>query len=44
MNKQTMMRVPKALLKDLKQIKLTKRESYAEIVKRLIDKERRKIK
>lgn len=44
MNKKTMMRVPKELLDDIKKIKLTRRESYAEVVKRLIDKDKKRIK
>jgi len=37
----TMMRVPKELLKELKAYKICKGESYAEVVKRIIEKERR---
>jgi hypothetical protein len=37
----TMMRVPKELLKEIEKCKITNRESYAEVVKRIIDKERR---
>jgi len=37
----TMMRVDKNLLKEISQIKLVERESYASVIKRLIDKERR---
>jgi hypothetical protein len=35
------MRVDKGLLKDLAEHKITARESYADVVKRLIDKERK---
>jgi predicted CopG family antitoxin len=38
---ETFMRIDKDLLKELQKIKLAKRESYAEVVKRLIDKERK---
>lgn len=41
MTNKTMMRADKELLKELKKCKLAKGESYAEVVKRLIDKERR---
>lgn len=44
MKKNTFMRVPKELLDEIKQIRLTKRESYAEVVKRLIDKNKKRIK
>jgi hypothetical protein len=37
----TMMRVPKSLLDEIKKCKIVKGESYAEVVKRIIDKERR---
>lgn len=37
----TMMRADKQLLEELKKIRISKRESYAEIVKRLIDKEKK---
>ena len=40
-NKNTMMRVDKELLKELSKAKLVKAESYASVVKRLIDKERK---
>ena len=40
--KDTFMRVDKDLLKELEKIKLVKKESYAEVVKRLIDEDRRK--
>jgi len=40
-NKKTMMRIDKELLKELSKAKLVKAESYADVVKRLIDKERR---
>jgi hypothetical protein len=36
----TMMRIDGNLLKDLEMIKLCKRESYANVVKRMIDKEK----
>ena len=35
------MRIPKTVLKELDGCKLVKGESYADVVKRLIDKERR---
>jgi len=41
MTQETMMRVKKQLLKELEGCKIAKRESYADVVKRLIDKERR---
>jgi hypothetical protein len=37
----TFMRVPKELLNEIKKIRISKRESYAEVVKRLIDKEKK---
>ena len=37
----TMMRVDKALLKEIAKIKLVKGESYASVVKRLIDRDRK---
>jgi len=37
----TMMRIDKDLLREISEIKLVKAESYASVVKRLIDKERR---
>jgi predicted CopG family antitoxin len=39
MTDKTMMRIDKELLRKLKAKKLVKGESYAEVVKRLIDKE-----
>jgi hypothetical protein len=39
-NNKTFMRVEKDILKDLEMIKLCKRESYANVVKRMIDKEK----
>lgn len=39
--KNTFMRIPKEVLKELDGCKLAKRESYADVVKRLIEKERR---
>ena len=39
--KGTFMRVDKDLLKEIAEVKLVKAESYADVVKRLIDKERR---
>lgn len=39
--KNTFMRIPKELLNDLKIRKKMKRESYADVIKRLIEKERR---
>jgi predicted CopG family antitoxin len=44
MAKPTFMRVPKELLKDLKGCKIVKAESYADVVKRLIEKERKRFK
>ena len=41
MTDETMMRIKKKLLKELNGCKITKRESYADVVKRLIDKDRR---
>lgn len=42
MNKsETMMRIDKKLLEEIKRIKIVKRESYADVIKRLIDKERK---
>lgn len=38
---ETMMRIDKKLLEEIKKIKIVKRESYADVIKRLIDKERR---
>ena len=35
------MRVDKELLEEIKKLRLTKRESYAEVVKRMIDKEKK---
>lgn len=43
-NKKTMMRVNRELLNEIKQCRITERESYASVVKRLIDKERLKVK
>ena len=37
----TMMRVSKDLLKEIEKCKIANRESYADVVKRIIDKERR---
>ena len=39
--KPTFMRIPKELLKDLEGHKIAKRESYADVVRRLIEKERK---
>jgi predicted CopG family antitoxin len=39
--KNTMARMPKELLKDLNDLKKFKRESYADVIKRIIDKQRR---
>lgn len=44
MNKKTFMRVPKELLNEIKKLKLAERESYADVVKRIINAERGKIK
>jgi predicted CopG family antitoxin len=41
MKSKTMMRVDKQLLAEIRKCKEYKRESYADVVKRLIDKERR---
>ena len=41
MTNKTMMRIDKTLLEELKRCRITKRESYADVVKRMIDKERR---
>jgi predicted CopG family antitoxin len=38
----TMMRVKREILEELEKCKLSKGESYADVVKRLIDTERRK--
>jgi predicted CopG family antitoxin len=38
---QTMMRINKALLGELKQCKVYERESYADVIKRMIEKERK---
>ncbi len=40
--KQTFMRIDKTLLAEIKKAKLVKGESYAEVVKRLIKKDREK--
>ena len=37
----TMMRIDKELLKEINKCKIANAESYADVVKRLIDKERR---
>jgi len=41
MNEKTIMRIDKKLLLKLKAIRLTKRESYAEVVERLLINKRR---
>lgn len=41
MTTKTFMRVPKALLVEIKKCKVVPRESYADVIKRIIDKERR---
>jgi len=41
MNKKTMMRIDKDLLKEISDCKIARAESYADVVKRLIDKERK---
>ena len=41
MTNKTFMRVPKKLLDEIKKCKVVPAESYADVVKRLIDKERR---
>jgi hypothetical protein len=41
MENKTMMRIDKQLLKEIKSCKNYQRETYADVVKRLIDKERR---
>ena len=40
MNNKTFMRISKDLLKEIKKCKIIREESYASVVKRLIDKER----
>lgn len=42
MTNKTFMRVDKELLSEIKKCKITKRESYADVVKRIIESERRK--
>ena len=37
----TFMRIPKELLSEIKKSRVTPRESYAEVVKRLVDRERK---
>jgi len=39
LDKNTFMRIDKDLLKKLKERKIAKRESYADVIKRMIDKE-----
>lgn len=39
--KPTFMRIPKEVLQELKECKIVKRESYAEVVKRLLKNKRR---
>jgi len=41
MKDKTMMRINKELLEEIKKCRITDRESYAEVVKRLIEKERK---
>lgn len=41
MAEKTMMRVPKELLKEIEKCKIANRESYADVVKRIIEKERK---
>lgn len=41
MKDKTMMRINKDLLAEIEKCKIVKRESYADVVKRLIDKERK---
>ena len=41
MKYKTMMRINKKLLEDINKLKIANRESYADVIKRLIDKERR---
>ena len=41
MTNKTMMRVDKELLKEITKCKIIKKESYADVVKRLIENERR---
>jgi len=40
----TFMRIDKSLLKELTKIKLAKRESYADAIKRMLEKEKKIIK
>ena len=40
MRQNTFMRIPKNLLEDIKGCKIAHRESYADVVKRLIEKEK----
>jgi len=42
MTNKTMMRIEKELLKEIKECKVVPQESYANVIKRLIDKERKK--
>jgi len=41
MTSKTMMRINKELLKEIASCKIAQRESYADVIKRIIDKERR---
>jgi len=41
LKKPTFMRIPKEVLQELKGCKIARRESYADVVKRLIEKERK---
>lgn len=41
MTDKTFMRVPKELLNEIKKCKIAERESYADVIKRIIEKERR---
>lgn len=41
MKEQTMMRIKRKLLEEIKSCKIAKRESYEDVIKRLIEKERR---
>lgn len=42
MNEQTMTRMPKSLLAELKKLKVAPKQSYADVVKKLLEKKRRK--
>ena len=44
MDENTMMRVPKELLKEIKKCKEYRRETYADVVKRLVDNQKKMLK